>query len=185
MLSFTRSVSRGNAALRGLLAAVLGTVLMVWPSITIGTVVVLFAVYAFTDAVVSIVQMFRDGQSAGDRVLLGLRSLAEIAAGVIAIAYPEATAGAITVVIGVYAMFVGFTELSGSHKLSRLGVDGSGWLAVSGALALVTGIALVIWPGIGAVTLALVFGAYLAIAGIVLLISAAVTPRGETVSVPA
>jgi uncharacterized membrane protein HdeD (DUF308 family) len=185
MLSFTRSVSRGNAALRGLLAAGLGAALMVWPSITIGTVVVLFAIYAFADAVVSIVQMFRDGQSTEDRLLLGLRSLIEIAAGVVAIAYPEATAGAITVVIGLYAIFVGVTELSGSRKLSRLGVDGSGWIAVSGALSLVTGIALVVWPSIGAVTLALVFGVYLALAGVLLLISAAVTPRGETVSVPA
>ena len=43
------------------------------------------------------------------------------------------------------------------------------------------GVALVVWPGIGAVTLALVFGAYLTVAGAVLLVSAAVAPRHRPV----
>jgi len=48
-------------------------------------------------------------------------------------------------------------------------------------LAVLAGIALVVWPGIGAVTLAVVFGAYLAVAGVMLMIEAARTPSGATV----
>ena len=182
MFSFDQPLSRSQAALRGLLAVVLGGVLMAWPGITLGTVIALFAIFVFADAVVSAIGAFRDGQSAGDRVLLGIRAAIEVAAGIAAIAYPAATAAVMTVVIGIYAITVGGLELAASGRLAKAGVPGTGWLIVSGLLAVVTGIALVVWPGIGAVTLALVFGAYLAIAGFVLLISAAVTPRGETVT---
>ena len=42
-----------------------------------------------------------------------------------------------------------------------------------------TGVTLVVWPGIGAVTLAIVFGIYLAVYGVLLLVAAAMTPRGQ------
>ena len=64
--------------------------------------------------------------------------------------------------------------LSYSPTLSR------GHAAVRGLIAAAVG-ALVVWPGIGAVMLALVFGAYLAVAGVALLVSAAAAPHGRTV----
>jgi uncharacterized membrane protein HdeD (DUF308 family) len=181
MLSFSQPISRGNAAVRGLLAAALGATLIVWPGITIGTVVVLFAVSVFADAIVSSARAFGDGRRAEDRWLLGLRAVIDITAGVVALAHPSATLGAMTVVIGLFALAIGITELSGSRTLRRLGASGTGWLVASGVLSVLTGLALVVWPSIGAVTLAVVFGAYLALSGLTLLISAAVTPSGEPV----
>jgi uncharacterized membrane protein HdeD (DUF308 family) len=180
MLTFDQPISRREAVVRGLLAAAVGTVLIVWPGITIGTVIALFAVFAFTDAVVSVARLFSSGRPAGDRVLLGLRALIEVTAGVVAIAYPGATAGVMTVVIGLFAIGAGVNEIAASSKLSKLGVSGTGWLVASGSLSLLTGVALVLWPSIGAVTLAIVFGAYLAASGVLLLISAAVNDRAAS-----
>jgi uncharacterized membrane protein HdeD (DUF308 family) len=160
-------------------------VLVVWPGITIGTVIALFAIFSFTDAIVSAARLFTAGRSTEDRVLLGLRAVIEVAAGVVAIAYPGATAAVITVVIGIFALASGVNELAGSRTLSRLGMSGTGWLVVDGWLAILTGVLLIVWPSIGAVTLATVFGIYLAVSGVMLLISAAVTPRNETVGVTA
>ena len=67
MLSFSQPISRGNAAVRGLLAAALGVTLVVWPGITIGTVVALFAVSVFADAVVAGARAFGDGRRTEDR----------------------------------------------------------------------------------------------------------------------
>jgi uncharacterized membrane protein HdeD (DUF308 family) len=180
MLSFTQPLSRSHAAIRGLLAAAVGIVLMVWPGITIGIVVALFAIYCFADAAVSTMRLFTAGRPAGDRMLLGVRALIEVAAAIAAIAYPGATAQVMTVVIGLYAVAVGVTELAGSRTLSRLGADGTGWLVLSGALAIVSGALLIFWPGLGAVTLALISGAYLAVSGVALLVSAAMSPRSQT-----
>jgi uncharacterized membrane protein HdeD (DUF308 family) len=181
MLSFSQPISRGNAAVRGLIAAALGATLIVWPGITIGTVVALFAISAFADAVLSGARAFGNGRRTEDRWLLGIRALIDVAAGVVAIAHPHATAGVMTVVIGLFALAIGINELAGSRKLRQLGASGTGWLTLSGVLAVLTGVALVVWPGIGAVTLAVVFGIYLALSGLALLVSAAVTPSGKPV----
>jgi uncharacterized membrane protein HdeD (DUF308 family) len=177
MLSFSPSMSRREVVVRGVLAVAIGAALTVWPAITVGTVVVLFAVFVFADAIASTAQLFRDGQSTGDRLLLGLRAFLEIVAGAVAIAYPGVTVSIMTVIVGIFAIATGVNELTGSRRLSLLGAPGTGWLAVEGVLAVMTGVALVVWPSIGAVTLAIVFGLYLAISGLVLLLSAAVSPR--------
>jgi uncharacterized membrane protein HdeD (DUF308 family) len=182
MFTFDQPLSRGRAAVRGLLAVALGGVLMAWPGITIGTVVALFAIFVFADAIVSAVGAFRSGEPTGDRVLLAVRAVIEVAAGIAAIAYPDITAGAMTVIAGIYAITVGGLEMAVAGRLSRIGAGGTGWMIAGGLLTLVAGIALVIWPGIGAVTLALLFGAYLVVAGVVLVASAVVTPRGEAVT---
>jgi len=174
-------LSRGDAAVRGLIAAALGTVLMVWPGITIGTVVVLFAIYALVDAGVNAVRAFRHGVSGGDRALLLIRAVIEVVAAGVAIAYPGVTASIMTVIVGIYAITIGGLELAVVGRLSQAGAKGMGWEIAGGLLSVMTGIALVVWPGIGAVTLAIVFGAYLAVLGVVLLLSAAVTPRGMPV----
>jgi len=174
-------LSRGDAAVRGLIAAALGTVLMVWPGITVGTVVVLFAAYALVDAGVNIVRAFRHGVSGGDRALLLIRAVIEVVAAGVAIAYPGVTASIMTVIVGIYAITIGGLELAVVGRLSQAGAKGMGWEIAGGLLSIIAGVALVVWPGIGAVTLAIVFGLYLAISGLMLLIAAAKTPSGQAV----
>ena len=183
MLTFTTPLSRGHAALRGLLALVLGGTFLVWPGITIGTAVVLFAIFCFMDAFIALARLFSSGRSAGDRVLTILRTLIDVAAAIVAIAYPGPTAEVLTVIIGVYVIVLGVIEIAASSTLSKLG-SGGGWLVVSGLLSIVAGIVLIVWPDIGAVSLAIVFGAYLAAYGIWMLASAAVAPKGSTASAP-
>jgi uncharacterized membrane protein HdeD (DUF308 family) len=181
MSPFVEPLSRGHWAARGLLAVALGCVLLVWPSITIGTVVVLFAIYAFADAIASVTRVFHTGATGGERALRLVRAAIEVTAGFVAIAYPGPTAAVMTVVLGLFAIATGVNELAGARNLRRLGAPGTGWLVVTGVVSLVAGIALVVWPGAGAVTLALLFGAYLVVYGITLDIAAVVPARREPV----
>jgi uncharacterized membrane protein HdeD (DUF308 family) len=184
MFAFSRPLSRGHAALRGALALVLGVVFLAWPGITIATAVVLFAIYCFMDASAALARLFSAGRTAGDRVLMILRTVIDVAAAIIAIAYPGPTAEVLTLVIGFYVIVAGVVEISGSRTLSRLGTGGTGWLVAGGLLSIVAGVLLVVWPNIGAVTLAIVFGAYLAVYGAVLLVSAGFAPKGPNLSDP-
>ncbi len=178
MSAFGLSISRGHAALSGLLAIALGAVCVIWPGITVGVVVALFAIYCFVDAINQIVNLFRSGESGGRRVLMVLLSLIDVAAGVVAISYPGITAGVLVIVIGIWAIFAGIMELTAAWQLSG---SGSGWFAVGGLLSVAVGVLLVAWPGIGAVSLALVFGIYLLVDGVTLLVAAMSTPAGESV----
>jgi uncharacterized membrane protein HdeD (DUF308 family) len=176
------SPTRGHVALRGLAAVALGTTLAVWPGITIGTVIALFAVYAVFDAAVSISAAFRHGVAGSDRALLGLRAVIELIAAGVAVAWPGATASVMTVILGISVVTTGGLELAVTGRLARAGATGLGRPIAAGVLAVMTGVALVVWPGIGAVTLAIVFGIHLALAGVMLLVSAATTPRGQRVA---
>ena len=104
MSLFVEPLSRGHWAVRGLLAVALGGVLLVWRSITIGTVVVLFAIYAFADALASVTRVFRSEASGGARAMRLVRAAIEVTAGVVAIAYPGPTAAVMTVVLGLFAV---------------------------------------------------------------------------------
>jgi uncharacterized membrane protein HdeD (DUF308 family) len=169
---------------RGIVALVLGVVFLIWPGVTIGTALALFAIFCFVDATVALVRLFSAGQPAGDRVLQILRVVVDVAAAVVVIAWPGPSAEVLTVVIGIYAIVIGVFELTASGALSRAGGQSTGWLVATGVLSILAGILLIVWTNIGAVTLAVVFGAYLAAYGIVMLVSAARAPKGGTVPSP-
>jgi len=182
MFSISQPLSRSDAALRGGVALVLGVVFLIWPGITIGTALALFAIFCFVDAAVALVRLFSSGQSAGDRVLQILRVVLDVLAAIVVIAWPGPSAQVLAVVIGIYAVIAGVFELMASGSVSRAaGVQGSGWLVLSGILAIIAGVLLIFWPNVGAVSLAIVFGVYLAAYGTVMLISAASAPKGGTV----
>lgn len=183
MFAFIEPVSRGHLALRGLIAAVVGAVLIAWPGITIGTVAVLFAVACFADAFSVGGRALRSRASTGDRALLALRAVIETIAGVVALAYPGATASVMTVIVGLSLVVVGGIELAGAGRLARIG-GRVGGIVAGGLLSLLAGIVLVVWPGIGAVTLAVLFGAYLVVSGAALLIGALAMPRHRPVVEP-
>jgi uncharacterized membrane protein HdeD (DUF308 family) len=101
----------GSLALRGVLAVAVGLVSVIWPGVTLTAVVVLFAVYAFIDAGIQAARAFSSA-SAGPvfgHLLLGLLDLA---AGVVALAWPDITAIALVLVIAVWAFVAGFLEMA-------------------------------------------------------------------------
>jgi len=172
------SISRGHAAFRGALALAVGVVCIVSPGITISVVVALFAVYCFFGALGRVVDLFESGDTAGQRVVLVLMALIDLAAGVVAISYPGITAGVLVIVAGIWAIVTGSIELAVAWRLAG---SASGWLIAGGVLSVLVGILLIAWPGIGAYSLALVFGIYLLVYGLTYLVLAAMTPRGEGV----
>jgi uncharacterized membrane protein HdeD (DUF308 family) len=180
MFTLDALLTRRQAGVRGLLAVVLGVVALVWPGLTIGVAVALFAIYCFADAITRFAGLFGSGEPGGQRALALLVALVDVAAGVVAIAYPGITAGVLVIVIGIWAIIVGATEIAAA--LSAGGsVLGPGWLALIGVLSAIAGVLLIAWPNIGAVTIAVVFGIYLLVYGVTLLAAAAVTPKGEPI----
>ena len=98
-------------------------------------------------------------------------ALIDVAAGLVAVVYPGITAEVLAIVVGIWAIFGGSVELAGAWT------GRSGWLAVGGLLTVAVGVVLIVWPSIGAVSLALVFGIYLLAYGVTLLVSAATGRR--------
>ena len=152
-----RSLS-ASLLFRGLLAIAVGIVAIVWPGVTIGAVVFIFAVAVFFDAVGQGVRAFsseRAGPVAGHLLL----ALLDVAAGVVAIAWPDITASALTIWIGAWAVVTGIGEFA----LAFAGQETAGERALfgfGGLLSVALGIALFARPHLGALSLAEVFGLF-------------------------
>ena len=88
--------------LTGILAIIVGIVAIAWPGVTVFALVILFAVYAFIDAGLEAMRAF-SSDSAGPvfgHLLLGL---VNVAAGVIALAWPVPTAFVLVLIVGIWA----------------------------------------------------------------------------------
>ena len=154
--------------LRGILAAAVGIMALVWPGVTVLALVILFAVYAFITSGLQVARAFGSA-TAGPvfgHLLLGL---ADLAAGVIALAWPGPTALVLVLIVGSWAVIAGFVEFfaafddgepAGTRALFLLG----------GLVSIAFGVVLFARPGMGAVTLALLFGLFNLVRGVSMLV---------------
>jgi uncharacterized membrane protein HdeD (DUF308 family) len=149
--------------LLGLLAVVVGIVAIAWPGVTILALVILFAVYAFMDAGLQAVRAF-GSRSAGPVLGHLLLGVIDLAAGAIALAWPAPTAFVLVIVVAAWALAGGCAEIfagfgSGESAGTRA------MLIVAGLVSVAFGVVLFARPGVGALTLALLFGLYSMIYG--------------------
>jgi uncharacterized membrane protein HdeD (DUF308 family) len=96
---------------RGIAALAVGVIALAWPQVTVLALVILFAVYAFTAAGLQAARAFSSataGPVAG-HLLLGL---ADLAAGIIALAWPTPTALVLVLIVGVWAVVAGLAEIA-------------------------------------------------------------------------
>jgi len=150
--------------LLGVLAIIVGIIALAWPGVTVLALVILFAVYAFIDAGLQTMRAF-SSRTAGPvfgHLLLGL---VDLAAGVIALVWPGPTALVLVLVIGIWAVAGGLVELFAAF--GRGETAGTRALFILGGLVSIAfGVVLFARPGVGAVTLALLFGLFSIIYGV-------------------
>jgi uncharacterized membrane protein HdeD (DUF308 family) len=156
---------------RGILALAVGLIAVAWPGITIGAFVILFAVYAVIGAGTEAARAFRSdgvGPAAGRIALAAV----DLAAGVLALAWPGITALALVWIVALWALATGVAEVvmafgagesAGERALYGLG----------GLVSIALGVVFAIRPDIGAETIAQVYGLFSIIAGVSALVMAA------------
>jgi uncharacterized membrane protein HdeD (DUF308 family) len=144
--------------LRGILAVAVGIMALAWPQVTVLALVILFAVYAFMAAGLEAMRAF-SSPSAGPvfgHLLLGL---VDIAAGVVALVWPGPTALVLVLIVGSWAVIAGVVEIAAAFAAGK--PAGTRALLVLGGLVSVAfGVVLFARPGVGAITLALLFGLF-------------------------
>ena len=156
--------SSTSLILLGILAVIVGIIAIAWPGATVYALVILFAVYAFLDAGLEAARAF-GSRTAGPvfgHLLLGLISLA---AGVIALVWPSPTALVLVLVVGIWAVAGGVVEIVNGFR----GGEDAGTRAMfilTGLVSVAFGVLLFARPGVGAVTLALLFGLFSLVYGI-------------------
>jgi uncharacterized membrane protein HdeD (DUF308 family) len=123
--------SSTSLILLGVLAVIVGIIAIAWPQVTIYALVILFAVYAFLDAILQTVRAF-SSRTAGPVLGHLLLALIALAAGVIAVAWPGPTALVLVLVVGIWAFVGGVFEIFAAFQ--------SGETAGTRALFIITGL---------------------------------------------
>jgi uncharacterized membrane protein HdeD (DUF308 family) len=143
---------------RGVLALAVGVIALAWPQVTVLALVILFAVYAFMAAGLAAMRAFssRTAGPVAGHLLLGL---VDLAAGVVALAWPGPTALVLVLIVGSWAVVAGVLEIAASF--GRGEPAGTRALFILGGLVSIAfGVVLFAHPGAGAITLALLFGLF-------------------------
>ena len=149
---------------RGLLAIVVGIVSVAWPGITVGAIVVLFAVYAFVAAITDTMRAFSSGRVGPVFGYLLLAALS-VVAGIVALAWPGITALVLTIWVAGWALVTGIIEVALTFRQGATAGERAMW-ALSGLVSVALGIVLAIRPDIGALSLASVFGLFSIVYGV-------------------
>ena len=155
--------SSTSLILLGVLAVVVGIVAIAWPGVTVLALVILFAVYAFIAAGMQAARAFssRDAGPVFGHLLLGL---IDLAAGVVALVWPGPTAYVLVIIVAAWALVGGVAEFFAGFQSGETAGTRALFI-LSGLVSVAFGVLLFARPGVGAVTLALLFGLYALIYG--------------------
>lgn len=152
-------------ALRGGLGIAIGLITLIHPQTTIKALVLLFALYSAIDGVAALAAAFRAvrrDQSWGWLLLQGIISLGAAA---VALLMPQLAVKVFLFVMAFWAMLGGIALLVAGFNLPA--DHGRWWFIIGGALSVLWGVLLISQPATAAVVLALWFGVYTLVFGIV------------------
>jgi uncharacterized membrane protein HdeD (DUF308 family) len=156
--------------IRGLIAVVFGVAVLVHPVAAVATFVLLFGAFAFADGIVTLVTAFRFAHpNTGRWWWMLVQGIVGILVGLIAFFWPISAAWALAILIAAWAFSTGILELGAAFQLRRE-IPGEIFLAISGVLSILLGIAFVILPGAALLTLVFVVGFYAIVAGVSLVV---------------
>jgi len=155
--------------LRGIAGVLFGILAFAWPGLTIVTLVVFWGAFVAADGVLALVAGFMGNASpVAPRWWLIVVGLAGLVSGAIAFFWPVVAAGALLLLIAVWALIVGVSQVIGGIALRRE-IQGEWMLVLSGLLAIAFGVALVAWPVAGAFAIIWLIGSYAFLFGLFLI----------------
>jgi uncharacterized membrane protein HdeD (DUF308 family) len=155
---------RWALGLNGALSIALGVVIIIWPSISLYSLVIVFGAYALATGIVGLVAAIGGPVEAG-RGWLVLSSLVAIAVGVTVFLWTDMSALALLYVIGAYAVTLGIIAVGGAFWLP-LDTGDSVLLSLTGIVSILFGIVMFAKPGDGALVLLALIAAYALVVGL-------------------
>jgi len=156
-----------SVVLRGLFAILFGILTFAWPSITVDVLVLLFGVYALLDGIVNLAGAWRRSRAHERWGAFLFEGLAGLFAGIVAFAWPAMTAVVLVFIIAAWGIVTGIFELMAAVRLRRH-IKGEWLLVLLGVASVLFGILLFAAPIAGALVIALWFGAYALVFGVLL-----------------
>src|SRR5215510_11250914 len=114
--------------LRGILAVLFGVLIIVWPSLALATLILMFAAYALVDGIFAVAGALSHREQYQHWWWTLLEGLLSILVGIFAFFYPGLTAITLLYVIAFWAILTGLFEVIAAFRLRQ--VIHNEWLLV-------------------------------------------------------
>jgi uncharacterized membrane protein HdeD (DUF308 family) len=158
-------------ALRGAFGVLFGALALMWPQLTLLTLIALFAAYALLGGITAIVGAIRNRRRDDDWWVMLLLGIVSTGAGILAIVDPAVTALVLVLVIGANALVTGVLDIVAAIRL-RQAIEGEWMLALSGVASIAFGAIVFIAPAAGALATVWLISLYAFVTGALLLVAA-------------
>jgi uncharacterized membrane protein HdeD (DUF308 family) len=155
-------------ALRGLLAVLFGVLLLVWPGVGLGILVLFFGAYALVDGLFALGHAFSSAEDSAHRWAHVVEGVVGVAAGIATFLWPGLTALLLLYIIAAWALVTGVLELVAAFRL-RARIENELWLGLGGVLSIAFGVILLVAPGAGALAVTWIIAAYAIVFGLALI----------------
>lgn len=165
----------------GLLTLLAGILALVWPGPTVLAIAVIFGAQLLVGGLFWFVSALSETEKiSAAQILLAVLA---IVAGVLVLRSPVESALLFPLVLGLFWLVSGVVETF--HAIVRETVTARGWAIAAGVLSVLAGIALLVYPGLGLVTLTYLLGAWLVVYGVITSVRAVqLRPHGASQRAP-
>ncbi len=165
MESFTLlAINWKGLVLRGVLAVILGLIMVLLPGPTLIAVTVLIGIFVLMLGLIGLA-MFLSLRGKGNGIFLLIEGVLGIAFGVVTIIWPNITALLLILLLGVWFLIEGLVQVyAGLAMPSKAAVRAL--FTVSGIFSIVVGLIFILAPGDGAIALIWLIGVFVIIYGI-------------------
>ena len=161
-----------STLLSGVLAVVLGVLMLVWPGKTLLVAGVLFGAYLLISGIAQVFFAFSLHVAAGGRILLFISGAASLILAVLAFRHFGEGYAVLLLAIWIAVGFIFRGMATTVSAISDPTLPGRGWEIFFGIISLIAGIVMLAWPGLSLLSLLTVVGVWLIVIGAFEIVSA-------------
>jgi uncharacterized membrane protein HdeD (DUF308 family) len=152
-------------ALRGVAGILFGIMAFIWPGTTLTALVLLLGAYLFIDGIATIAHSISARKVNDVWWLMLLEGIATLIFGALTLFWPGLTGILLISMIAVWSIITGVLEIVSAVRMRKV-IDNEWMLIISGIFSVLFGLALIIFPLAGAISIAFIIGTYAIIFGI-------------------
>jgi uncharacterized membrane protein HdeD (DUF308 family) len=156
----------------GLLAVILGVLMLVWPGKTLLVAGILFGAYLLVSGIAQVFFAFTLHVSAGGRILLFISGAASLILAVLAFRHFGEGYAVLLLAIWIAVGFIFRGVATAVSAISDPALPGRGWEIFFGIISLIAGVVMLAWPGLSLLSLLTVVGVWLIVIGAFEIVSA-------------
>lgn len=156
---------------RGIAAITFGIAAFVWPTLTVAVLVMLFGAWVLVDGIFGVIDSIRYRDRMKHWWLWLLEGVLGIVVGALTLLMPGVTAYVLLIFIAAWAIVGGVLRIIAAIRL-REQIEGEWLWGLSGAISVLFGIALVVMPGAGILSLIWLIGFWAVLFGVLCILLA-------------